>query len=101
MGSRETNLTNQIRSRINTLIPGALILKHSDRVTRGIPDLQVIGQVDGESLVMFIEVKTDDGTVSAPQSAFIDKVNTCGRNVTGITARSPDDIDSFLRNWKR
>ena len=61
---------------------------------KGIPDIEAIKQVNGRSVTLYIEVKSERGVQSPAQKGFQDMIEQQGGHY--ILARSIFDLEKYL-----
>lgn len=87
---KESVLVQKTMKEIKARWPYSFVVKLSDRFTRGLPDILAI--IAGRCL--FVEVKTDIGTLSPIQLATHERIGLAGINT--YVLRGPYQLEQLL-----
>ncbi len=91
---KESDLVRKIMKAVKTKYPAAYVVKLADRYRRGLPDLLIVCPLmiwhASPSITLFVEVKTDDGVVSAIQAQEHREIFRAGGLL--LVARSVEDV---------
>lgn len=94
MSEREKDLEAYLGREVKKV--GCLYYKFVSPGNRGVPDRMIV-RPDG--FLMFVELKTEVGKLSALQKSQIRKLEEFNQNVYVLYGR--DDVENFLEEWIR
>lgn len=95
----EAVLVAKIKKHIEARWPGCVVIKLSDRFTRGLPDLMVIGTVrSGTEItteILFLEVKLPGGKLTKLQRHWLEQLRATGAEA-GVF-KSIEQVENVLQ----